>query len=513
MKRDTVEKIISLIFKYVWILCVAIIFFESIATVFTVQFLMVKTTNDIIVATKNEIENEIDTTLKLAEALSKDYNLTNYDIDMIERGRMLKPYNEVYDLFLVGLTDEKGIIVSSYDDIPGDIGHRDYFKRVIQTGKPEITDVILAGADGVTRNYTICYPFFNEDGSVKGTVIMAIYYDTINDIATRALKEDSYRFSIMNSQNVIMSDMDPALIDKTFLEAEGDSLILGTDLNTINQSMLNKENGSYWVIYDGVLQYILYTPIENTNWGLNVQTDVLKSVQPIIMQFVIKSIIYIAIFAAISIFGRRYTTDRLKTANSLIKQITSLQYELQSQKILDSSEISELVELSKKGIFDSLTKLPVRSVFLRQQQMAFSVNDMSQTSALIAVDLDTLKQINDEYGHSVGDLALKHCGECMIAMSHMTESLVCRYGGDEFIAYVPYKTINELTGILNELIEKLHTTIELEGKSVDIHCSIGVSLYPKNGTDFDTLYNCADSALYQAKEQGRDRYVMYTSDD
>lgn len=509
MKNDTISAIMSYIFRYVWIICIIILIVELISTVSIANMLMVKTTEDIMVATQNEIENEIASTLTLAEALANDYIIANPDIDLIERGKLLKPYAEAYNLFLIGLTNRQGMIVSSYDDIPGDIGYRDYFQRVIATGVPEITDAFLAGADGVTKNYTICMPYFDDDQEVAGTIIMSIDYNKLNSIATRALEENSYRFSLMDSENKIMSDQDEALIGQSFLEAEGDSIIFGTDKEALNQTIADKKRGSYWEIYQGKLQYVSYAPIKYTNWSLNVQTNVFCNVQPILYQFLVKACLYIMIFAFISFFGRKYMANKLKDTYTLIKQITGLQYELQQQNILASDEISEFIDVYQKGLYDALTQLPTRSIFLKQQKIAFDLADINQRTALIAVDLDHLKQINDEYGHNIGDLSLKHIGECLMELYHGNECLACRYGGDEFLAFLPFSDDSELHHILQRLIVKLHTTIQSPEASIEISASIGVAICPIHGHDFETLYRAADSALYAAKQEGRNCFMIY----
>ena len=114
------------------------------------------------------------------------------------------------------------------------------------------------------------------------------------------------------------------------------------------------------------------------------------------------------------------------------------------------------------------------------------------------IDVDNFKTVNDLNGHVIGDEVLKKFGS-ILKESFTIEDIVGRAGGDEFIVFV--KDIQEHGNAIN---------IEIDNFKGTISCSIGIAFYPEHGTTFKGLYNLADQALYQTKNQGRNGYTCYT---
>lgn len=122
------------------------------------------------------------------------------------------------------------------------------------------------------------------------------------------------------------------------------------------------------------------------------------------------------------------------------------------------------------------------------------------------LDFDDFKQINDSYGHAVGDLFLKQMGQ-KLKSAIREEDTLARLGGDEFIFVLPELVDRDNAKTLAEKLIKLgRETLNLDGNEVKSSFSMGISLYPDHGADYETLLNKADEALYKAKRNGRDRY-------
>lgn len=129
--------------------------------------------------------------------------------------------------------------------------------------------------------------------------------------------------------------------------------------------------------------------------------------------------------------------------------------------------------------------------------------------ALFMIDTDNFKLINDSKGHMLGDVVLTEMASGMKRLMRESD-IVGRIGGDEFTIFMknissPYAA-EKKAGELSEMFAHL---FEDEKQAVRVTCSIGISLYPDDGKDFKSLYQCADNALYQAKKQGKNRYVRY----
>lgn len=161
---------------------------------------------------------------------------------------------------------------------------------------------------------------------------------------------------------------------------------------------------------------------------------------------------------------------------------------------------------------DKLTLLPNRQLFNDNLMRFFDSSKGEKKGAVIFLDLDRFKIINDTLGHFVGDQLLKHIGQKLHSYVR-EEHTVARFGGDEFIILLTnISHIDEVTtyvkGILTLLIEE---PFIYENQELHITASIGISHYPDDGTDADTLIKNADIAMYRAKDKGGNTYKLYHS--
>ena len=159
---------------------------------------------------------------------------------------------------------------------------------------------------------------------------------------------------------------------------------------------------------------------------------------------------------------------------------------------------------------DVLTGLPNRMLLQDRFEQAKGHADRSHTRmALLFLDLDNFKTINDSLGHAVGDALLKEIaarlGECV-----RETDTISRQGGDEFLIILPdLRGTEVITPVLIKIREKLQLPIHFEGHELSSAASIGVALYPDDGRDFETLLKKADTAMYRAKEAGRNQYRFF----
>jgi diguanylate cyclase (GGDEF)-like protein len=163
-----------------------------------------------------------------------------------------------------------------------------------------------------------------------------------------------------------------------------------------------------------------------------------------------------------------------------------------------------------QALHDSLTNLPNRILF--NQKLAATLSDAANHSKLIAVmflDLDRFKQVNDTLGHLMGDLLLQNVVQRLIGCLRGTDVLA-RWGGDEFVLFLPgIRRREDASEIACRLVEALQHQFFLSGNCVDVTASIGIAVYPDDGTDSNTLLHNADVALYHAKNSGRNNYQYY----
>lgn len=127
--------------------------------------------------------------------------------------------------------------------------------------------------------------------------------------------------------------------------------------------------------------------------------------------------------------------------------------------------------------------------------------------ALMMIDTDHFKQINDTFGHKFGDDVIKLVASA-IKGTFRDSDTVGRVGGDEFMVFMKNTTKDVTLMKAKELNDRIKQTFEKDGQKVSISCSIGISFYPKHGITYETMFANADDALYTAKESGRDRFVV-----
>ena len=159
---------------------------------------------------------------------------------------------------------------------------------------------------------------------------------------------------------------------------------------------------------------------------------------------------------------------------------------------------------------DALTGLPNRQLFLDRLDVAVAGAQRNGTQlGVFFLDLDRFKLINDSLGHSVGDKLLQVVSRRMRALLR-DDDTVTRIGGDEFTILVArVETVDHATNVARRVREALKLPIVIDGRELFITSSIGISVYPNDGEDAETLLRNADTAMYRAKTQGRDTVQLY----
>jgi diguanylate cyclase (GGDEF)-like protein/PAS domain S-box-containing protein len=181
------------------------------------------------------------------------------------------------------------------------------------------------------------------------------------------------------------------------------------------------------------------------------------------------------------------------------------------------TDISELnknkAKLEQLAHYDSLTKLPNRLMLQLMLEHSLNVAKREKKSvALLMLDLDHFKDVNDSFGHAAGDELLQQVANKLRCRFRGADT-VCRLGGDEFTILIEdISNTNDIDKIASETTQLLKEPWRLSNNfEVRIGASIGISIYPEHGDTYESLLQHADTALYQAKEEGRDRHKFYNN--
>jgi diguanylate cyclase (GGDEF)-like protein/PAS domain S-box-containing protein len=165
--------------------------------------------------------------------------------------------------------------------------------------------------------------------------------------------------------------------------------------------------------------------------------------------------------------------------------------------------------IRRLAYMDHLTGLPNRVLLYdRANQALARVCRSGEHQALLFLDLDNLKRVNDTSGHAAGDELLRQVGE-RLASTFRGEDTVARIGGDEFVVFVRVADAAEAEIVAGRVISLLNQPFVVGGDEIYSSVSVGMAIAPDHGTDLDGLIAKADAAMYVAKEQGRDRYRLH----
>lgn len=162
---------------------------------------------------------------------------------------------------------------------------------------------------------------------------------------------------------------------------------------------------------------------------------------------------------------------------------------------------------------DALTGLPNRTLFDDRLGLALSAARRDQAHlALMFIDLDRFKPINDTLGHAAGDLVLKEVASRISGVIREADT-AARIGGDEFVVLLRnIQTGMDACSIAEKIRQAINRPVDMDGRALFVSSSIGIALYPEHGSDLIELSSHADAAMYRAKEAGRDAVVLYDAD-
>jgi diguanylate cyclase (GGDEF)-like protein len=207
------------------------------------------------------------------------------------------------------------------------------------------------------------------------------------------------------------------------------------------------------------------------------------------------------VFGHLVVFDRRPILDKERTISILRVFASRAGAELERQRAEET--------IKNLAYHDSLTGLPNRVLLTDRLTLALAhAHRVKKRLAIMFLDFDNFKQVNDNYGHSVGDIFLKEMGQRLRAAVREEDTLA-RLGGDEFILVLPELMDRQNAVTLAEkLINIGREPLKIDGKEIKSSFSIGIALYPDNGADCKTLLDKADQALYKAKRKGRDGYYF-----
>jgi diguanylate cyclase (GGDEF)-like protein/PAS domain S-box-containing protein len=206
-------------------------------------------------------------------------------------------------------------------------------------------------------------------------------------------------------------------------------------------------------------------------------------------------------------------TGRKRTGETFPLEIMTVPLKGSEGVVVVIRDITERKQIEEKirqmAYHDSLTGLPNRKLFSDRLNIAIVQAQRNQKKVGIAMlDLDNFKDVNDTLGHTIGDLFLKATAERLHAALRKGDT-IARFGGDEFVLILPdIETIEDAIQIAQKIVDSFCKPFLIDTHQLVVTTSIGIAIYPDDGTDDDILLRNADITMYQAKKAGRARYQL-----
>lgn len=212
------------------------------------------------------------------------------------------------------------------------------------------------------------------------------------------------------------------------------------------------------------------------------------------------------------------TIHRRKDGSTFPVEVTATVLEVKGEWMMfaTSRDITErkLTEqrVRDAALHDVLTGLPNRALVMEYCERLLAAAKRSHSrGALLFIDLDRFKPINDLYGHEAGDRVLREVSRRLVACTRQ-EDLVGRLGGDEFVIVLPYVEgdRHRAASVAQHVVDSISRPIQVDNLELSVSPSIGISYFPEHATEVNALMHTADMAMYQAKQAGRANYQFYT---
>lgn len=177
------------------------------------------------------------------------------------------------------------------------------------------------------------------------------------------------------------------------------------------------------------------------------------------------------------------------------------------RKVADTED-----DLKRMAWYDPVTRLPNRNLFQQRLHEALAAaRETRQEVALLFIDLDNFKLVNDTLGHDAGDMLLINVSERLRALLREGDT-ICRMGGDEFVILLHPASHADAEAVSERALSSIAHPVAIQEQQVYVGASIGIALYPADGLDANALLRCADTAMYQAKDSGRNTFQFFTPD-
>lgn len=486
MKRKAIYKLTFKAYLKAMMIFIVFIMICSISFFFYIKKdIENESVNKVVANTEKQTESlkqYIDIQYRYLEGVGN--HISQQDLFCEDNINLIHSIKEYTKLENVGIIDKNG--ESHYDNgAVKNVSNREYFQEALKGNR-----VLSASLESVIAGETrviIAVPIYDQQKEIVGVIGGSYDIGDLNKIVFRGIYDGKGSAFLVSKEGQLIT-YDNAVKNKDFLASESIfsyfaeyNVLSPDDLQSLKQKWIKQENGYMTLNYNNKTSYMAYYPLKINDWIMcyNIDADVAQESYTFII-YAEYLLFTLFVFALVILLFTIYKVNNKH-----------------QKRLLEFVRIDALTGIKNKET-------------LQNEISTYLKNDSSQQlGALFMIDVDNFKTVNDLNDHVIGDEVLKNFGS-ILKESFTIEDIVGRAGGDEFIAFV--KDIQEHGNAINkaqEICQKIRN-IEIDNFKGTISCSIGIAFYPEHGTTFKGLYNLADQALYQTKNQGRNGYTCYT---
>ncbi|MCD9510096.1 diguanylate cyclase domain-containing protein [Photobacterium phosphoreum] len=454
--------------------------------------------------TENNVATIISKHTNLLTAISNDDIVKNPSLLLSQRIEFVRSYQEAFNIEILGISDINGNAATTYRDSMENINYRSYFKQAIQQNKLIISNLIYSPISN-SYIYIICIPF---SGSINDGVIFAsVSYAEIK-------KALAYQENTSIKNNILNECIAGNNNCRNINILKSDKLYSSLDNNKISLNIRNKKIFSYHAINSNhQLELLTLRPLKNTPWYLVSTLNYNQYLNERFIFVIINILISILTSVAIGYYLMKKIAVITSPIDTFIKEstfIVPMQSESKNDNININHHFNNIINTTKDGVYCSRTNLLNRKYFI--QHANIMIQKRHNDFALLFIDLDNLKTINDTLGHHYGDDVIKMFAQHVTSFFDQPSDLMGRFGGDEFIVLTDnFSNEIDLIAKLQSLNTELSGSVSNGNIIIPFSASIGVALTDNNTRDIEQLIINADKAVYDSKKKGKNCYSFYVN--
>jgi diguanylate cyclase (GGDEF)-like protein len=405
---------------------------------------------------------------------------------------LIKTRDGLPQAFNLAVADKDGRVIATTAAWPTpsyDVADRDYFRKARGNSDGQlIASIPTASRVNGTRTIVFARGLQDANGKFAGIVFASVNTKYFQDIYGAIQSVHSLLFTLLNPDGIILFRHPDAQYSA--------GKVLSN--KAVWQQALASGDEGFRILgeADGNIRYVSIRKVPQ--YPLIVDVSVTES-------------------TSLAVWRQRAASIGLGSMVFLLFSIYLLRAIARQVRLLSESEASlaqKSRQLAHMARHDALTGLANRTLFLEKADEALArMRRKGDTFAVLMLDLDRFKTVNDSFGHPAGDTLLKEIAQRLRAALREVDC-VARFGGDEF-AVLQAAEPDQKGGVItlsNRILAAVTEPFELDGHKVVLETSIGIALAPQDGDDADELIKHADLALYRAKAEGRNRYCFFATD-